>query len=87
MFLGYELRHKSGRLNAKEMCSQTEQVFKRMNVNVNPRAMVRDLQASYKQIIEIGKAILRNAQIIIMDEPTTSLTEPEVKNVFRVIRS
>lgn len=86
MFLGYELRHKSGRLNAKEMCSQTEQVFKRMNVNVNPRAMVRDLQASYKQIIEIGKAILRNAQIIIMDEPTTSLTEPEVKNVFRVMK-
>ncbi|MDD3138787.1 MAG: sugar ABC transporter ATP-binding protein [Lachnospiraceae bacterium] len=86
MFLGYELSNKWGKLNAKEMCAQTEKVFSCMNVEVNPRAMVRDLQSSYKQIIEIGKAILRNAKIIIMDEPTTSLTEPEVKSVFSVMK-
>ena len=86
MFLGYELRHKSGRLNAKEMCSQTEQVFKRMNVNVNPRAMVRDLQASIQIIAKkSGKAILRNAQII-MDEPTTSLTEPKRKECIPMMK-
>lgn len=86
MFLGYELHNKFRMLDAREMCRQTEKVFERMNVSVNPKAMVRDLQASYKQIIEIGRAILRDAQIIIMDEPTTSLTEPEVKNVFRVMK-
>lgn len=86
MFLGYELRNKFGSLDAQQMCIQTENIFRKMNVEVNPKTMVRDLQASYKQIIEIGKAILRDAQIIIMDEPTTSLTEPEVKNVFRVMK-
>ena len=86
MFLGYELR-KGGRLDAKTMCQQTKEVFDRMNVEIDPREMVKNLDASYKQIIEIAKALLRNAKIIIMDEPTTSLTTPEINNVFRIMRT
>ena len=87
MFLGYELRKKSSKLDVNEMCRLTRDVFERMNVTINPRAMVRDLEASYKQIIEIAKALLRNARLIIMDEPTTSLTPPEVQNVFRIMQT
>ncbi len=87
MFLGYELRKKSGILDVNEMCRLTQEVFERMNVDINPRAMVRDLESSYKQIIEIAKALLRNAKMIIMDEPTTSLTPPEAENVFRIMRT
>lgn len=87
MFLGYELRKKSGMLDVKEMCKQTQDVFERMNVDMNPRTMVRELEPSYKQIIEIAKALLRNARLIIMDEPTTSLTPPEIENVFRIMRT
>ena len=86
MFLGYEL-HKGGKLDAKTMCQQTKEVFDRMNVDINPREMVKNLEASYKQIIEIAKALLRNAKVIIMDEPTTSLTTPEINNVFRIMRT
>jgi ribose transport system ATP-binding protein len=87
MFLGYELANKLGKLDKKTMCQKTQEVFERMNVEIDPNAMVRDLAASYKQIIEIAKALLRNAKIIIMDEPTTSLTTPEIENVFRIMRT
>ena len=49
--------------------------------------MVRDLDASYKQIVEISRALLMDAKIIIMDEPTTSLTEPEIERVFAMLRA
>lgn len=87
LFLGYELKNKFGRLNAKEMIKKTNEVFDHMHIRIDPRAMVRDLDASYKQIIEIAKALLRDAKIIIMDEPTTSLTSVEIKNVFEIMRT
>ena len=51
------------------------------------RIMVRDLDASYKQIVEIARALLMEASIIIMDEPTTSLTEPEIRRVFDMMNT
>ncbi len=87
MFLGYELRNKWGFLQKEEMCRKSQEVFDRMNVDLNPMTMVGDLTASSKQILEIAKSLLRQAKIIIMDEPTTSLSVPEIENVFRVMRT
>ncbi|MCU6762793.1 Ribose import ATP-binding protein RbsA [uncultured Roseburia sp.] len=87
MFLGYELRNKWGFLLKDEMCRQSQEVFDRMNVSLNPADMVGDLTASSKQILEIAKSLLRKARIIIMDEPTTSLSVPEIENVFRIMRT
>ncbi len=87
MFLGYELHNKFGFLNKQEMIRKSQEVFDYMNIKVDPRAMVGDLDASYKQIIEIAKALLRNATIIIMDEPTTSLTSVEIDHVFEIMRT
>jgi ribose transport system ATP-binding protein len=86
MFLGYELRKKAGMLDVKEMCRRTEEVFARMNIKINPRTMMRNLETSYKQIVEIAKSLLRNAKLIIMDEPTTSLTQKEIEQVFAIMR-
>lgn len=86
MFLGRELYKKSGILDAKRMCEETAKIFSKMNVSIDPRAMMRDLQTSYKQIVEIAKALLMDARLIIMDEPTTSLTQKEIDNVFGIIR-
>ncbi len=86
MFLGYELRNKLGGLDVKRMCEETRRVFEHMRVDIDPRAMMRDLETSYKQIVEIAKSVLRNARIIIMDEPTTSLTQTETENVFAIMR-
>lgn len=87
MFIGREIKNKFGKLNAAEMIHQTQAVFDRMNLELNPKTMVRDLDASYKQIVEISRALIMNASIIIMDEPTTSLTDPEIERVFAMMRT
>lgn len=87
MFLGREIRRKSGRLDLERMIQETEEIFKQINVDLNPKTMVRELDASYKQIIEICRAIMMKASVIIMDEPTTSLTEPEIERVFKMMRT
>lgn len=87
MFLGNELHNRFGRLDIKKMCEETQKVFDRMNVNINPRAMMHELDTSYKQIVEIAKSLLRDAKLIIMDEPTTSLTQKEIDNVFSIMRN
>lgn len=74
-------------LDAAYMKKKTAELFERMKIDLDPGTMVRDLDASYKQIIEIGRALMQEASIIIMDEPTTSLTEPEIKRVFAMMRT
>ena len=86
MFIGRELKKKSGFLDHKRMIEQTSRVFERMGLTLDPREMVRNLDASYKQIVEISRALLMDAKIIIMDEPTTSLTDPEIEKVFAILR-
>jgi ribose transport system ATP-binding protein len=86
IFLGRELKTKRGSLDLKEMYKQTKEIFQKMNVDLDPGKMVRDLDASYKQIVEICRAMLANASIIIMDEPTTSLTDSEIDRVFEMMK-
>ncbi len=74
-------------LDAKLMKQKTQELFARMDLKLDPCAMVRDLDASYKQIVEICRALMQDASIIIMDEPTTSLTEPEIQRVFAIMRT
>ena len=87
MFLGSELKNRFGRLDIKRMCEETQKVFDRMKVDINPRSMMHELGTSYKQIVEIAKSLLHDAKLIIMDEPTTSLTQKEVDNVFAIMRT
>ncbi|MGV3489593.1 MAG: sugar ABC transporter ATP-binding protein [Tuberibacillus sp.] len=87
MFLGRELRSKRGRLDLEKMIQETQEIFKKMEVDLNPKTMVRDLDASYKQIVEICRAMMMKASIIIMDEPTTSLTDQEIERVFAMMRT
>jgi ribose transport system ATP-binding protein len=87
MFLGREITLKRGRLDHERMIKETANVFKQMNVELDPRTMVSDLDASYKQIVEICRALMMKASIIIMDEPTTSLTDQEIERVFLMMRT
>jgi ribose transport system ATP-binding protein len=86
MFIGREIVRKNGLLDANRMCQETQAVFDRMGLKLDPKMMVRDLAASYKQIVEISRALMMNASIIIMDEPTSSLTGPEIERVFDMMR-
>lgn len=87
MFIGRELKTKYNTLDLERMLKETQEVFIKMNIRLNPKAMVRDLDASYKQIVEIARAMMMNASIIIMDEPTTSLTETEIERVFHMMNT
>lgn len=86
MFIGRELKTKYGLLDAKTMIQKTQEVFDRLELHLDPRTMVRELDASYKQIAEISRAMMMEASLIIMDEPTTSLTDPEIERVFDMMR-
>ncbi|MDD3411819.1 MAG: sugar ABC transporter ATP-binding protein, partial [Eubacteriales bacterium] len=87
LFLTHLEKKKNGFLDARGMQKQAQALFDRMNLELNPCTMVSELDASYKQIVEICKALLQNASLIIMDEPTTSLTEPEIERVFSIMRT
>ena len=87
MFIGRELRKKSGFIDHKEEIRQTRQLFAGLDIDIDPNARVASLDASYKQIVEIARALLMKASIIIMDEPTTSLTDPEIERVFDMLRT
>ena len=87
MFLNNEIKRKSGFLDVPEMCNRCEEIFNRMDVKIDPKALVRNLDASYKQIVEIAKSLMMDANIIIMDEPTSSLTETEIERVFEMMKT
>ena len=81
------LQKKGLLLDAEGMKQKTRELFQRMNLDLDPDTMVRDLDASYKQIVEISRALMQDASLIIMDEPTTSLTDPEIQRVFNMMRT
>ncbi len=86
MFLTH-LPRKGMFLDTELMKQKTKEIFARMDIDIAPDTMVRDLDASYKQIVEICRALLQDAKVIIMDEPTSSLTEPEIERVFVMMRN
>jgi methyl-galactoside transport system ATP-binding protein len=74
-------------VDEKKMYEDTEKLLKSIDVDIKPTEIVRNLSASRIQYIEIAKAISYNAKIIIMDEPTSSLTENEVDHLFNLIKN
>lgn len=87
MFIGRELKTKWGSLDLERMIEETKQIFAKMNVHLDPKKMVRELDSSYKQIVEICRAMMTKASVIIMDEPTTSLTDQETERVFSMMNT
>ena len=69
-----------------KMYRDTEAIFDELDIDIDPRARVGTLSVSQMQMIEIAKAFSYDAKIVIMDEPTSSLTEKEVNHLFKIIR-
>lgn len=86
LFLGAELCNRYGFLKVEEMCRQTTEVMAQLGVELNPKEYVRNLETSYKQFIEIAKALLHRSTLIIMDEPTSALADHEVERLFTLMR-
>lgn len=87
LFLGSELLTPYRTLDTSRMIAEAKRVLEMVGVELDPLALVSDLDTSLKQVIEIGKALLKDSNIIIMDEPTTSLTDKEILSIFQVIQT
>ena len=73
-------------INDRAMNREAKKIFDALNVNVNPASIVRDIPVGMQQMSEIARAISEDAKIIIFDEPTTSLTDDEIEQLFVIIR-
>jgi len=74
-------------VNEAKMYSDTESLFKSLDMDINPKTKAGDMSVSKIQQMEIAKAVSYDSKIIIMDEPTSSLTETEVEHLFKIINS
>lgn len=73
-------------IDDKKMYRDTVELFKDLNIDIKPTTLVRNISVSKNQLMEIAKAVSYNSKVIIMDEPTSSLTENEVEHLFKMIR-
>lgn len=86
MFLGRE-KTKGGILSNSEMEAEAEKILTELKMDISPNQVVGELTISKQQMVEIAKALSINARILIMDEPTSSLTAKEIDNLFRIIHT
>ncbi len=82
VFLG---EHGGMLVNYGDLKKRTAQIFAGMNVKIDPSAKVMKLSPAQKQLVEIAKAISRNARLLIMDEPSAPLSASEVETMFEII--
>src|SRR5216684_2539345 len=85
IFLGREKRRFLGFLDDRAMERAAEALLIQLECHIHPRQLVRELRVGDQQLIEIAKALSLETNILIMDEPTSALTESEVARLFRVI--
>ncbi len=81
-----EPKNRLGFIDHGVMHRMTEELFTRLNIAIDPDIEVRFLSVANRQMVEIAKAVSYNSDVLIMDEPTSALTEREVEHLFRIIR-
>ena len=84
IFLGREISR--GLLNSSLMEKQSDEILKRFALDIDVKKLVRDLNAGEQQLVEIARALSTKAWVIIMDEPTSALSEDEKHQLFNIIK-
>jgi rhamnose transport system ATP-binding protein len=87
IFMGRQPRSGLRRIDRRTMHAETAKLFERLGVALEPRQPARGLSIADQQMVEIAKAISRNARVLIMDEPTAALTGQEVARLFAVTKT
>ncbi len=88
IYLGREFLHGSrlGIIDRKTLYEKTESLLETINLPVSPKIPAKNLTIAHRQMVEIAKALSAGADIIVLDEPTASLTDQEIKQLFKIIR-
>jgi ribose transport system ATP-binding protein len=87
IFIGRE--HRVGArflVDDKEINEKTAKLFQTINLDLDPRIKISELTVAKQQMVEIAKALSTNMDVLIMDEPTSALSDTEIEDLFRVIR-
>jgi ABC-type sugar transport system ATPase subunit len=87
LFPGDMLKNRWGFINKAEATHRAEELLTSLNLKIEPQALVRNLRLAEAQMVEIMRAVSKSAQLLVMDEPTSSLTETEKRALFDLIAS
>src|SRR4029079_10272913 len=85
--LGMEPKHEGVILDTGEANERVQEISERFGLAVDPRAKIEDITVGQQQRVEIQKALYRNADILVLDEPTAVLTPQEARELFEIVRS
>ena len=86
IFIGREPRKRFGRLDETALNARALEIFKSMNLKMNPKTIVGELTIARQQMVEIAKALSYRSRVLIMDEPTAALNDAEIAELFTIIR-
>lgn len=86
MFIGKEIKNKWGVLKTNEMVRQATAIFEQLHFNIPLHKVAKHCSIGEQQMIEIAKALMTDAKVIVMDEPTATLTDKEISELFKMIR-
>ncbi|WP_342258829.1 ATP-binding cassette domain-containing protein [Spiroplasma endosymbiont of Dioctria linearis] len=86
IFLGSEIKSRLGFIKFKEQEKIINKIFEELKIYISPYQKIATLSIAEQQLIEITKAVIRNANVIIMDEPTSSLSNSETMKLFEIIK-
>ena len=87
IFLGREPVRKNGLIDRKKLHDEAQRILEFLNVSIPVQAQVSELSIAQQQLVEVAKALSVNAEILIMDEPTSTLSESEIDGLFNIIHN
>src|SRR5580692_3160394 len=88
IFLGREFRGRlRGTIDAARMDGEARRLLTTLGVDIDTRTLAHRLGVAQQQMVEIAKALSQNARILVMDEPTAALSDPEIERLFTIIRT
>lgn len=87
VFLGDWPTKKRGSVDWKTLFKETKQYLDKVGLNADPKELVRNLSTSEQQLLSIAKALVRHPKLLVLDEPTSALTEKDAANLLNIIRS
>ena len=87
LFLCREYTNRFGMLKKRQMIERARRLFEELGIDIEPEELVSELRMGQKQLLEIAKALLFDAKLLILDEPTTALNNEEIDHLFGILRT
>jgi ribose transport system ATP-binding protein len=87
IYIGREPRTRLGYIDDKKMNGDAANILQMLNLDIDPATRLNNLSISKQQMVEIAKALSKDSEVLIMDEPTSALTESEIDELFKVIHN